>query len=183
MGDNHILITGCSGGGKSTLLRALHAKGYKTIEEPGRRIVKQELSDEGSALPWLNLSAFAKKAIAMAQKDLKSVQPTGALVFFDRGLVDAALALDHSGGAPFHQTLGINRHYAKTVFFTPPWPEIFEQDDERKHSFDHACFESECLRTALQQLGYEICDLPKRPVEDRLTFLLKRHALTKPTSC
>jgi predicted ATPase len=37
--DRFVVISGCSGGGKSTLLAELARRGYRTVEEPGRRIV------------------------------------------------------------------------------------------------------------------------------------------------
>ncbi|WP_409999599.1 AAA family ATPase [Rhizobium leguminosarum] len=50
--NRSVLISGCSGGGKSTLLAELAARGHAVVEEPGRRIVKQELEGDGAALPW-----------------------------------------------------------------------------------------------------------------------------------
>ena len=48
--DFFVVISGCSGGGKSTLLTELGRRGYMTVEEPGRRIVKEELLGNGLAL-------------------------------------------------------------------------------------------------------------------------------------
>ena len=49
--DRFVVISGCSGGGKSTLLAELGRRGHSTVEEPGRRIVAQELQQGGRALP------------------------------------------------------------------------------------------------------------------------------------
>jgi predicted ATPase len=38
-----VILSGCSGGRKSTLLAELGRCGHSIVEEPGRRIVKQEL--------------------------------------------------------------------------------------------------------------------------------------------
>ncbi|AHK02241.1 ATPase [Agrobacterium tumefaciens] len=61
-----IILSGCSGGGKSTLLAELAHRGFATVEEPGRRIVIEETRNNGTALPWIDLEAFARRAIAMA---------------------------------------------------------------------------------------------------------------------
>jgi hypothetical protein len=37
LNEHFVLITGCSGGGKSTLLAELRARGHPVVEEPGRR--------------------------------------------------------------------------------------------------------------------------------------------------
>src|SRR5215470_4005943 len=95
-----VVISGCSGGGKSTLLTELGRRGYITVEEPGRRIVKEELVGDGFALPWVNGTAFARRAIALALADRAAVKGNGGWVFFDRGLIDAAADLQHLTGEP-----------------------------------------------------------------------------------
>ena len=52
--ENFVTISGCSGGGTSTLLAEFQRRGFATIEEPGRRIVGEELNRGGSALPWVD---------------------------------------------------------------------------------------------------------------------------------
>jgi predicted ATPase len=63
------VISDCSGGGKSTLLTELGRRGYTTVEEPGRRIVREEMLGNGLALPWVNETAFARRAITLALAD------------------------------------------------------------------------------------------------------------------
>lgn len=50
--DRCVVISGCSGGGKSTLLAELARRGHAVVEEPGRRIVEAELRGNGQAPPW-----------------------------------------------------------------------------------------------------------------------------------
>ena len=50
--ENFVTISGCSSGGKSTLLLELRRRGFATVDEPGRRIVAEELKRGGRALPW-----------------------------------------------------------------------------------------------------------------------------------
>ena len=122
--NRFVVISGCSGGGKSTLLAELARRGYATVEEPGRRIVRQELETGGSALPWTDPVAFARRAIAVAIADREAAAAHEAFVFFDRGLVDAAVALEHLTGEPAAPLVQAHP-YHPTVFLTPPWPEIF----------------------------------------------------------
>ena len=56
--QNFVTISGCSGGGKSTLLSELRRRGF-AFDEPGRRIVADELKRCGRALPWVEAVAFA----------------------------------------------------------------------------------------------------------------------------
>ncbi|MEP3196730.1 MAG: AAA family ATPase [Lentilitoribacter sp.] len=173
MSSNHILITGCSGGGKSTLLNALGGRGFAIVPEPGRRIVCEEKASSGKALPWVDLNAFSKRALAMANDDLIKANKTKDLVFFDRGIIDAALAIQYSGGPAYLKILGEKKHYAPEVFLAPPWPEIYKNDDDRKHGFDEAVDEYERIRSALLELGYNIHMLPKVSVNERVNYVLK----------
>ena len=72
--NRFVVISGCSGGGKSTLLIELGQRGYATVQEPGRRIVKEEMLGAGLALPWVNEIAFAQRAVVeIALADRASV--------------------------------------------------------------------------------------------------------------
>lgn len=173
MSQKFILITGCSGGGKSTLIRMLDEKGFHTVPEPGRRIVADEMKHNGKALPWIDLRAFALRAVDMAREDLQKLPASDYPVFFDRGLIDAAVALQFAGGASYSETLGEDKQYSQRVFLAPPWPEIFHQDDERKHNFSAAEEEYYRIKDALEELNYDICLLPKISVEQRVEFVLR----------
>lgn len=169
---NFIAISGCSGGGKSTLLTELAVRGFAVVEEPGRRVVKREMETGGNALPWTDGAAFAAKALALAWEDWRAAQASERPVFFDRGLVDAAAAIAHLTG---HWPEGDFAHvYGLTVFLAPPWPEIYASDAERKHDFAEAEDEYHRLTAAYARLGYETVILPKTSVMDRAAFVLAR---------
>jgi predicted ATPase len=169
-----VVISGCSGGGKSTLLEELSRRGYATVEEPGRRIVREELAGQGAALPWVDPVAFARRAIAMALEDQKLAEAQAGWTFFDRGLIDAAAALQAATGEPVLETLRDRHRYHQTVFLTPPWPEIYVNDPERRHGFEEAVSEYDRLTAAYPGIGYEVVTLPKVDVAARADFLLSQ---------
>ncbi|AYM06302.1 AAA family ATPase [Agrobacterium radiobacter] len=171
--NRFIILSGCSGGGKSTLLAELARRGFVTVEEPGRRIVIEETRNNGTALPWIDIEAFARRAITMALEDRQKA-PADGLVFFDRGLIDAASALRHVGGDGFIDTLKNTHRYNPLVFLTPPWPEIYQGDDERRHDFDAAVEEYDRLVRDYEALGYDSVVLPKSGIEERADFILAR---------
>jgi hypothetical protein len=86
--DRFVVISGCSSAGKSTLIAELGKRGYAVVDEPGRRIVKEELARGGSALPWVDGVAFARRAMAIALADRAAASSLDGWVFFDRGLID-----------------------------------------------------------------------------------------------
>ncbi len=172
--DHCFVITGISSGGKSTLLAALKQRGFAIVEEPGRRIVKEEKASGGNALPWLDPIAFAKRAIDVSLRDLGDQVLAAVPVLFDRGLVNAAAAMSHFSGEPLDRDLCNANRYNKVVFATPPWPEIYIRDDERRHDYADALAEYGRLVCVYLELGYEIISLPRTPIDKRADFVAVR---------
>jgi predicted ATPase len=172
LSDRFVVISGCSSGGKSTLLAELARRGYSVVEEPGRRIVAEALAGDGAALPWVDGAAFARRAIEISLADRAAAQALGGWVFFDRGLIDAAAGLERLTGEPALATHGHAHRYHRHVFLAPPWPEIYVQDPERRHALEEAIGEYEHLCTAYPALGYEVRVLPKASVETRAGWVL-----------
>ena len=171
--DRLVIISGCSSGGKSTLLAELAGRGHAIVEEPGRRIVRQEFESGGSALPWLDKVAFARRAVAMASADYEGALALPGRVFFDRGLIDAAAALQHLTGEPSLAALAAAHRYHGRVFLAPPWPEIYVTDAERRHGFEAALAEYSRLLEIYPSLGYEVVVLPKIGVAERADYVLE----------
>ena len=167
MSGTFIVLSGCSGGGKSTLLAELARRGHRTVPEPGRRIVAKDLAGEGAALPWVDAAAFARRAIAMALADRAAVADVDAPVFFDRSLIDAVAALVHLGTDRGERALLDVHRYHRRVFLAPPWRDIFEGDRERRHSFEAAVAEYERLAAFYPETGYEVSILPRTTVRER----------------
>jgi predicted ATPase len=170
--ENFVTISGCSGGGKSTLLAELRGRGFATIDEPGRRIVAEELKRGGTALPWADAVAFARRAIAVSLADRAVAEASARWVFFDRGLIDAAAALEHLTGEPVVERIGLTYRYNKRVFLAPPWPEIYTLDQERRHGLNEAVAEYDRLMGVYPSLGYDIHVLPKVSVAERANWIL-----------
>lgn len=167
-----MVISGCSGGGKSTLLEELRRRGHQVVEEPGRRIVIEELDRGGSALPWVDAPAFARRAMEMSIADRSAAAAAPGLVFFDRGLIDAAAALQHLTGEATLAALKQSHRYNRNVFLTPPWPEIYVADRERRHDLAAAIAEYDRLSAVYPSLGYQVHILPKTCVEKRADLVL-----------
>ncbi|WP_019833927.1 AAA family ATPase [Sphingomonas sp. PR090111-T3T-6A] len=172
-GQRFVVISGCSGGGKSSLLAELARRGHAVVEEPGRRIVQQELATGGHALPWVDGAAFARRAIDLALADRIAAAGRDGWIFFDRGLVDAAVALEHFTGEPVLEGLCRDHRFHRRVFLAPPWPEIYRVDAERQHGLEEAEAEYRRLAEAYPMLGYDVVLLPRLGVGERADFVLK----------
>jgi len=171
-----VAISGCSGGGKSTLLAELSRRGFVVVAEPGRRIIADERARAGDALPWVDGAAFARRAIAMSLADRAAAEAVPGPIFFDRGLVDAAAALEHLTGEPAVEAYGREHRYNRHVFLAPPWPELYAGDDDRRHGLAEAIAEYDRLMVAFGRLDYDICILPKTSVVERADFILSKLA-------
>jgi len=69
--------------------------------------------------------------------------------------------------------LGQTHRYHHCVFLTPPWPEIYLTDSERRHGLDSAVSEYLRLLEIYPSLGYEVSILPKIGAAERADFILK----------
>lgn len=170
--NRRVVISGCSGAGKSTLLAALRTRGFMVVEEPGRRIVREQLAAGGTALPWRDAAAFARRAMEVSVADLEGTPESRGWTFFDRGWVDAAAALQYISGEPALNRPEARCYYNQRVFLAPPWPEIYTTDSERRHGLEEAIGEYGRLVAAWSGLGYQIELLPKVDVGHRVDFVL-----------
>jgi predicted ATPase len=116
--------------------------------------------------------AFAQLAIATALADRETAKTAPGWVFFDRGLIDAASALQRLTGQPVLSQLNELHPYHRRVFLAPPWPEIYVTDAERRHGFQAGLEEYERVRRELPTLGYDVVVLPKVTPSARAEFVL-----------
>jgi predicted ATPase len=161
------MISGCSGGGKSTLLAELARRGLAVVAEPGRRIIAEARAGIGGALPWVDPAAFARRALEMSIHDHAAAY---GLTFFDRGIVDAAVAIAATGGERPDAILAHARY--DRLFLAPPWPEIYENDEDRRHSLKQALRDFERVQAAYTDAGYRPVMLPRDTVAARADFVL-----------
>jgi predicted ATPase len=170
------VVSGCSGGGKSTLIGALEQRGFETMPEAGRLIVQNEQASGGDALPWIDMASFTRKLASQAIDQFHAAEKFDGRVFFDRSLVEALVASRRFGfELPRSVTeAAFQCRYDAPVFLAPPWPEIFENEPERRHSFEDAVSEYEALATTFAKLDYGVCVLPKVSVGARVEFILAK---------
>ncbi|PWK60518.1 AAA family ATPase [Roseicyclus mahoneyensis] len=90
--ERFFVLSGCSGGGKSTLLAALAAAGIKTVPEPGRRVLRA-----GKPAPRKDMGAFLSACLALALEDHARAHAVAGPVIFDRCAIDAVSGLDALG--------------------------------------------------------------------------------------
>jgi predicted ATPase len=172
MPPQRIVIAGGPGSGKSTLLRALATSGEICYEEASRVLIREQLAQAGQYLPWSDLWGFAQKCGERMHAQLAD-SARHARCFFDRGLPDLIGYLSHGGRSAPDAWRDASRAYARTVFFAPPWREIYVNDTERPQSFADALGLSAHIRRAYLDGGFRLVELAKGSVADRLQQVLR----------
>jgi predicted ATPase len=171
-----VVLSGCSGAGKSSLLAELGRRGFPIYEEPGRQVVKEQLYIGGNALPWGDWRLFVELTISRSIYHIVTAARRDRLSFFDRGIVDQVSGLERRGlSIPEHLAAAVDRfRYHEKVFMMPPWPEIFSNDNERKHSFEDALSSYERLLVSYERFGYQIVLVPRLGISARADFVLNQ---------
>lgn len=172
--SNFIIITGGPGMGKTAIIQHLAELGYRYVPESGRAIIQAQVNAGGDALPWANRSAFAQLMFNSALEEYFKLITHSDPVFFDRGIADVIGYLELSGlHVPNTMTeTARNNRYHRDVFITPPWPEIYENDKERKQDFEEAVRTYATMKEVYTIFGYNLVEIPKLPVSDRVCFIL-----------
>ncbi len=183
MNKRLIVLSGCSAGGKSTLLAEMNRRGVRVCAEPGRRVVERQEATVGDGLPWKNPEKFLQLCVELALEDFVNANASQEVTLFDRSLVDAIAGLVRIAQrknspqiASDYLPLLARYRYAPKVLLAPPWPELFHAgrgDERRKHSFDSAVAEFEHLREYYPTLGYRVAELPRGTVAERADYLQK----------
>lgn len=163
-----VIISGCSGGGKSALITELGRRGFAVSEEIGRRLIRA-----GGPRPGEAPLAFAR-AVAAGERDrLAACRGSAGPLFFDRSLIDQiAFCRRLTGECPFSRG---DEHalYHEEVFLVPPWPEIYARDPERQHDLQTAAAEYDDLLAVYAAASYRTHILPKAPVSDRADLVMR----------
>lgn len=172
---NFYILTGGPGSGKSSLMDALERQGYSRSLEAGRGIIQDQMAIGGRALPWSDTLLFAELMLSWEMRSYHIAEQSPGPVFFDRGVPDVLGYLRLLGvPIPDHMRRAATTfRYNRTVFVAPPWREIFCQDRERKQDFDEAIRTYESMVAIYTELDYELVEIPRSPIDERLAFILR----------
>ena len=169
-----IVITGGPGAGKTTLLLALQARGYTIVGDSPRTIIQDRLRRGLSPRP--NGKEFVHETLRMDIANFVQHATTPGHVFFDRSVLDALCGLDHVTPLSERElsTWLSTYQYFPKVFLLPAWKEIYTNDAERDHTFEHAEWVDSITRAWYRRLdGYQLIEVPKVSVAERCTYVLQ----------
>jgi predicted ATPase len=168
------VITGGPGSGKTTLIDALEQAGFARTVEAGRGVIQDQMAIDGPALPWHDPAAFAELMLGWEMRSYRMAARQAGPVFFDRGVPDVIGYLHLMRlPVPAHiEKAAEEFRYCRRVFIAPPWREIFTQDTERRQDFTEAERTCAALAETYARLGYELVELPRAGVAERLQLVV-----------
>jgi predicted ATPase len=171
---NFFIISGAPGAGKTTLIERLAARGFATVAEAGRAILREQAEAAFGAGQDGDPAAFGEAMLARAVANYRGVTETDEPVFFDRGIAEAGIYW-RLIGLPAPTTVrdaARNWRSNPLVLLAPPWREIYRRDAERIQSFDEAERTFELVRDAYVEAGYRPLEIAKDTVARRVGFVL-----------
>lgn len=181
MTNLRFVMTGGPGVGKTSVLDALAVRDFHYVPDSARAIIKQR--KEAGLSPRPALEQFGRE---MLQADMARYRETPvhhAPVFFDRGVCDALGFLFFHGAISEAEVAAQVKKfpYNKVVFLLPPWEEIYTVDTERDQSFPEAVAVYESVREWYARWGYQLVEVPRGNVEERVDFIL--HTIQAALTC
>ena len=115
-------------------------RGFRTMPEAGRAIIRDQIRIGGKALPWADRELFAELMLGWELRSYHESLARDALVLMDRGIPDVIGYLTLCGlpVAAHFEAAAKTYPYNKRVFLAPYWDAIFTQDTERKQDRQEA---------------------------------------------
>lgn len=171
---NYFILTGAMGAGKSTILKELRKLGLVCVDEPARQILAEQRAIGGDGVPEYDPKLFTELLLSRSIYQFHQMEDRQGPVLYDRGIPDniSYAKLFDLDLKPYinasHQY-----QYNRQVFFLPAWEAIYENDDERKMTFDQAKQFGEDVRNRYEDLDYSVITVPMSDPAARAEFIIQ----------
>lgn len=171
-----IVLLGGPGTGKSTLINELVARGYCCYPEISRQVTLEAQQRGIDQLFLEQPLLFSEMPLEGRIKQYeKALKEPDNVVFIDRGIPDVVAYMDYIGDEypeSFREACE-DYKYSKT-FILPPWEEIYLSDTERYENFEQAVTIQNHLIETYKKYGYDLIEVPKDTVENRILYILDK---------
>ncbi len=171
-----IVITGGPGTGKTTIIDALIEQGYACFPEISRQVTL-EAKKQGIEQLFLEKPLLFSELLLEGRRKQhqQATEDIAELVFLDRGIPDILAYMHYIGDSyPAFFDHACREHQYSKIFVLPPWEEIYESDEARYENFEQAKLIFDHLLETYQKYGYELIEVPRGTVEERIQFILSQ---------
>lgn len=171
-----IVIIGGPGTGKSSIINGLVDKGYCCYPEISREVTLEAQKRGIEQLFLEDPLLFSQMLLDGRIKQFNNAQnEPHQWVFIDRGIPDIVAYLDFIGDDyPTHFIDACNENVYTKIFILPPWEAIYKSDSERYENFEQAKEIQEHLKQTYINYGYDLIEVPKDSVDNRILFILDK---------
>lgn len=171
MTHNWHVITAGPSAGKTSTLREIASRGYRTAPESARIVIDQAIS-EGIPADDVREELDFQRAVISKDREIENNIPTNERVFLDRGLADN-IAYCRVFDKPIPDGLIDEcRSRYRSVFLLEQLP--FEADYSRSEDEKTARAIHNELRQTYLDLGYDVIDVPVIPIDERVDIIVSR---------
>tara|TARA_R110000823_G_scaffold223255_12_gene351441 strand:+ start:322 stop:909 length:588 start_codon:yes stop_codon:yes gene_type:complete len=175
MNKEIVVLIGGPSSGKTTLIEKLKENGHVCYPEVSREVIK-EAQEKGIEQLFLEQPLLFSELLLEGRKKQFNLakQEEVNIVFLDRGIPDVLAYMHYIGDSyPAFFDEACKEHIYTKIFILPTWKEIYVSDDERYESYEQALLIQKNLVETYQNYGYELIEVPKDTVENRMHFLLQ----------
>jgi predicted ATPase len=171
-----VVIIGGPGTGKTTIIEGLLAKGYCCYPEISREVTLEAKKQGIEQLFLENPLLFSELLLEGRKKQFHNAhKEPHDIVFLDRGIPDVLAYMHYIGDSyPAFFDQACRDHIYTKIFLLPPWEDIYISDNERYENFEQAKLIYNHLTETYQKYGYDLIEVPKGTVEERISFILNQ---------
>lgn len=176
MNKEIIVLIGGPGTGKSTIIDRLREKGFCCYPEMARQVTVAAQKEGIAQLFLENPLLFSELLLEGRKKQYQNaINEPDKIIFMDRGIPDVLAYMNYIGDQypPSFEEACKNYVYTK-IFILPPWEEIFVNDQERYENFEQSKKINIHLVETYKKYGYELIEVPKDSLDNRILFILDR---------
>jgi predicted ATPase len=170
-----VVIIGGPGTGKTTIIDQLVSQGYCCYPEISREVT-MEAKKQGIEQLFLEKPLLFSELLLEGRKKQfhNALSEPHKIVFLDRGIPDVLAYMHYIGDSyPAFFDQACRDHKYTKIFILPPWEEIYVSDDARYENFEQAKLIQNHLTETYEKYGYNLIEVPRDTVQNRVEYILK----------